>query len=142
MGYTIKETVVLETDVCASCGVVFAMPDSLMAKRRQDGGSFSCPNGHSLIYGNSLKEQNKKLKERLEGETRRLEAQRRETEHVRANLEVSRRQTAAQKGQVTKLKNRAANGTCPCCNRYFANLHRHMQTKHPDFVAMDEEVES
>tara|TARA_Y100000310_G_scaffold338946_1_gene430083 strand:- start:1163 stop:1354 length:192 start_codon:yes stop_codon:yes gene_type:complete len=37
------------------------------------------------------------------------------------------------KGQVTKLKNRAKAGVCPCCNRTFQNLSRHMETKHPDF---------
>jgi hypothetical protein len=26
-----------------------------------------------------------------------------------------------------------ANGVCPCCNRTFQNLARHMAGKHPDY---------
>lgn len=43
------------------------------------------------------------------------------------------RQIAAQRGQTTKLKNRIAKGVCPCCQRSFQNLKRHMESQHPDF---------
>lgn len=33
----------------------------------------------------------------------------------------------------TRIKNRVKNGVCPCCNRTFENLARHMQAKHSDF---------
>jgi hypothetical protein len=33
-----------------------------------------------------------------------------------------------------KLKSRARHGVCPCCNRQFVNMAKHMQSKHPDFV--------
>lgn len=45
--------------------------------------------------------------------------------------EMRLRQLSAARGQVTRIKNRVGNGVCPCCNRSFGNLHRHMQTKHP-----------
>lgn len=32
------------------------------------------------------------------------------------------------------LRNRAAAGVCPCCNRTFEQLGRHMTTKHPEYV--------
>ncbi len=35
---------------------------------------------------------------------------------------------------MTKVKKRAANGVCPCCNRTFSDLARHMKAKHPDFA--------
>jgi hypothetical protein len=35
---------------------------------------------------------------------------------------------------VTKLKQRVANGVCPCCHRSFVNLHRHMAGQHPDYT--------
>lgn len=41
---------------------------------------------------------------------------------------------AAARGQVTRLKRRAANGVCPCCTRTFADLKRHMANQHPDFT--------
>lgn len=45
------------------------------------------------------------------------------------------REVAAQKGVVTKLKKRAAAGTCPCCQRSFSNMTTHIRKQHPEFVA-------
>jgi hypothetical protein len=36
-------------------------------------------------------------------------------------------------GQVTKLRKKAADGLCPCCDRHFADLQMHLASKHPDF---------
>jgi hypothetical protein len=47
---------------------------------------------------------------------------------------AARRREIAAKGQLTKHRKRSAAGTCPCCNRTFANMGRHMKTKHPEFV--------
>lgn len=41
---------------------------------------------------------------------------------------------ATQKGQLTKLRNRIANGVCPWCQRSFANVARHVEHQHPDQV--------
>lgn len=41
------------------------------------------------------------------------------------------------RGQLTKLKRRVSNGVCPCCNRSFADLHRHMTEKHPDYLTSE-----
>ena len=53
--------------------------------------------------------------------------------------EAAERSASARKGQITKLKKRAAAGVCPCCNRSFENLRRHIDSQHPGFVA--EEVD-
>lgn len=45
-----------------------------------------------------------------------------------------RRSAAAHKGHLTRVKNRIANGVCPCCNRSFTPLADHMASEHPDFV--------
>ena len=55
--------------------------------------------------------------------------------YQRQMRETAERQAAAKRGQVTKLKKRAAAGVCPCCNRTFVELQRHMATKHPTFTA-------
>jgi len=34
----------------------------------------------------------------------------------------------------TRIKNRIANGVCPCCQRTFQNLGRHMKSQHPNYV--------
>lgn len=46
--------------------------------------------------------------------------------------EAVKRSAAAYKGAATRLKNRAKAGVCPCCNRTFQNLARHMASQHPD----------
>jgi chemotaxis response regulator CheB len=44
------------------------------------------------------------------------------------------REHSATRAQLTKTKKRVANGVCPCCNRTFKQLARHMKAKHPEFV--------
>jgi hypothetical protein len=39
----------LEVEIC-TCGVLFAAPKNLLDKRRFDGQSFYCPNGHCLSF--------------------------------------------------------------------------------------------
>lgn len=50
----------------------------------------------------------------------------------------ARNQARAQKAAKTRMKNRIANGVCPCCNRHFANVQRHIRTKHPEFTMAGE----
>jgi len=45
----------LETITCAQCGVLFAVPSNFETKRREDGGDFYCPNGHSLCFQSRIK---------------------------------------------------------------------------------------
>ena len=40
------------------------------------------------------------------------------------------------KGHATRISKRVKNGVCICCNRTFADLARHMATKHPTFTPM------
>src|SRR4051794_36726317 len=40
----------LETEVCYSCSVLFAMPKEMRLRRLNDGGGFWCPNGHMQFY--------------------------------------------------------------------------------------------
>lgn len=43
-------------------------------------------------------------------------------------------ETTKARMQVVRHKKRAAPGLCPCCNRSFVGLSRHMKTKHPQYV--------
>ena len=57
----------------------------------------------------------------------------------RVEFERNARQSAedslvAMRGVNTKLKKRVAAGVCPCCQRSFINLRRHMTTQHADYV--------
>jgi hypothetical protein len=107
---------------CAACGLRFYVPGVWEAARRNDRRDFVCPNGHQLAFGIHSEVERLKKEIAKEQERRRWAEERAET------LERSR---AAIQGQVTKLKNRAAAGLCPCCNRSFQNLARHMKTRHP-----------
>jgi hypothetical protein len=60
-----------------------------------------------------------------------LAAERAQHDQTRADRDANRRQLSASRGQVTKIKNRVGNGVCPCCDRSFTNLRRHMSTQHP-----------
>lgn len=44
--------------------------------------------------------------------------------------ELRRRAT---KGVLTRTKNRVAKGACPCCNRYFRDVHSHITSQHPEY---------
>ena len=116
---------------CPVCGIDCVLPANYLKKRREDGKSFYCPNGHSQSY---TKSEADRLREQLE-------AAKRDAEWQRARAERADKSLIAQKAQTTKARNkleRVANGVCPCCTRSFTNLRRHMATKHPDFKGSPE----
>lgn len=125
MGFSIPKQVVLETEECCNCGVVFAMPDYMMRRLKDQGGTFYCPNGHGQHY---TKSEVQRLQEKL-------------AEQARAATHMAERakdaEAAEQKAQreIKRMKKRAAAGVCPCCNRTFQQLARHMKMKHPDHGA-------
>jgi hypothetical protein len=128
-----------EAQTCNSCGVVFSAPRYFFDARRMDKRLFYCPNGHGLSWQESDFDRMRRERDRLKQENARLEDHRRAAERAeQAALEhanYERRRVAAAKGQITRLKNRAAAGVCPCCSRTFVNLQRHMATKHAKFLA-------
>lgn len=112
-----------ETDCCV-CGVVFAIPARMLASASKNKGNIYCPNGHSLTWKTSEAE---RLRDELAAEKKRKDAA-----LARAN-EAEQRATKTQQ-QLTRLKKRAQAGACPCCHRTFANMQRHMTTKHPGYA--------
>lgn len=115
---------------CYSCITHFAMDRSLYDRCYQTGRSFYCPNGHSQIFTES---ENQRLKKQLDNANKRLVWAENRTESAKQQAEDARRSRAAIKGQLTKTRNRIANGVCPCCHRTFVNVARHMANKHSDF---------
>lgn len=109
--------------ICYNCKMPFAAEKETMKKWQQNGQSFYCPNGHVQHFTES---ENAQLKKQLE-------ASKRDAEWVRAQRDRAEKQASAARGQVTKIKNRISNGVCPCCNRSFFNLKRHMLHMHPEF---------
>jgi hypothetical protein len=117
---------------CYSCHVTFAMTQTMDTARRRDHKNFWCPNGHDQCYLGKTEEQ--KLREQLEAEQRRVILEQGWRTNAEKREKAAKRQASAARGQVTKIKKRVGNGICPCCNRMFVDLQRHMGTKHPDFL--------
>lgn len=131
--HKIAATLTLTTLECADCRMTFAITELFEADRRRDHGTFYCPAGHRNFYGGKSKEE--KLSEELSRERQRKAELEDEAKWQREARERAERRASAARGQVTRLKNRASAGVCPCCNRSFAALARHMATKHPQFRA-------
>lgn len=132
--------------VCCRCKVSFGMDEATYATLKKSAATFHCPFGHQQHFTTGPTEADKLRleRDRLKQEVARLEDRARAAERAEAaaqeHAEYQARRTAAARGQVTRLKNRAAAGLCPCCNRSFVNLQRHMATKHAGFTA--EEVQA
>lgn len=120
---------------CCSCGVTIVLPQHFANKRRESHKDFYCPNGHAQHF--PAKSELEKARELLETERRWREQER--GRHQREEARLKSAATAA-KGQLTKLKNRVTNGVCPCCNRTFRNLQKHMATVHPERVEKGRDV--
>jgi hypothetical protein len=116
---------------CGVCNMPFAIPENLYEARLNDGGWFWCPSGHRIHYYETENERLATEKAALE---RRLEWQRSATRAALDQAATAERHRRAAKGQLTKARNRIANGVCPCCNRTFVDVQRHMASKHPDYA--------
>lgn len=121
------------TERCPVCFIEFVYPQSLEnAFRARTQLHIWCPLGHELVTLG--KTEADRLRDELTREKQRVEQARADAEFQRARKNMAYRQVAAQKGQVTKIKNRIAKGVCPSCNRTFSDLARHMGSKHPRFA--------
>lgn len=122
----------LVVETCCTCSMQFAMPQSFQQQRKDDHKSFYCPHGHAQSY--TGKTEAERLREELDRTTRRLDSANAEIVQNRETLEHQARRISAAHGQITKLKNRAAAGVCPCCKQHFPHLQQHMKAKHPDYA--------
>lgn len=125
---------------CWKCRVESQITTEMFTALQQSGNRFYCPWGHAGVFNAADTEADKLRRERdrLKQATARLEDEKRTAwataTQQRERADAAERRASAARGQVTKLKNRAAGGACPCCNRTFENLHRHMASKHPNFA--------
>lgn len=102
------------------CDVSWGMTDAHNSQLRQSHAWFYCPNGHRQHYTGKSDEQ--KLRD----------AEARET-HLKDQLEAAGREAEAARVALLRDRQRFARGVCPCCNRYFPQVHRHMTTQHPGY---------
>lgn len=111
------------------CRVPIVLPTAVVRSLRNTHDEFHCFNGHPQSFQG--KSEAEKLREQLEAERSR-------SEFARKRADAAERRASAARGQVTRIKNRVGNGVCPCCNRTFQNLMRHMKTKHPGYSSETE----
>lgn len=118
--------------VCGTCGVTHTVPLVVYLNALEEGGWWHCPSGHQRGFreGRKEKEALRRERDKLKQEAARLEE---EAASALRERDLAERRAAAAKKQLTKLHKRVGNGHCPCCNRGFVNLQRHMAAKHPDF---------
>lgn len=128
-------------DTCCRCKSTMWLPAAVyaVARERQEEFTFYCSNGHAQHYTTGETETDKLRRER-DRLNQRLAEKDDDIRREREAREAAERQAAAARGQVTKIKKRVGNGVCPCCTRSFANLRRHMETKHPNVVAFNPEA--
>lgn len=106
--------------VCGTCGVPHAIPEALYEECKREGGFWTCPNGHSRGYGEgTTAAELKRAKQALAQKDDEIRATKDALDYAKSEIERQKRRTAA--------------GVCPCCNRTFVQLARHMKTKHPSY---------
>ena len=129
---TVIATQKIVSEVCPRCGVVFGVTERFQEERYKDKKSFYCPNGHSQYYPQETEEDRLRLKlhESYEEQQRLIH----EVEETEEQRRQAQRSAAAYKGHYAKQKKRVSRGVCPCCNRYFKQLHRHIRNQHPEYL--------
>lgn len=119
---------------CCTCKTLFLLGEALNKAANERAGdlSFYCPNGHTMVKakGQTDLEKMRQERDRLKQNEAYLETRIREEKERR---EAAERSAQAYRASATRVKNRAKNGVCPCCNRTFQNLKNHMKTKHPSY---------
>lgn len=119
--YTVEGPVLeLFVSDCANCGTVFGMAKDLEKRRRQDHETFYCPNGHRMHFTGKNDEE---LLRDAEARNVALEDQ----------LAAAIREGEMTRSILLRDRARFAAGVCPCCNRSFENVRRHMVSQHPDY---------
>lgn len=119
---------------CATCKIVYAIPDSLYRSAvkwpgdRDQGWKICCPMGHTWWYTGSNPDD-------------KLQRERDHSAYLRSRLDQTEASLIGQKARGTRFKNerdrerrRVAHGVCPVCKRTLKQLTRHMESQHPDFI--------
>ncbi|MES1926529.1 helix-turn-helix transcriptional regulator [Salinisphaera sp. T31B1] len=118
---TFVNSIKFVTEQCCNCGMPFAMTADFKRRRLSDRKEFYCPAGHPQHY--TGKSEAQKLRDELE-HARRYAAR----QLTRASVAENQRDEARRAHR--RMRKRIQNGVCPCCNRTFQNLMRHMQDQH------------
>lgn len=117
---------------CGTCGVWHTVPEIVYERQCAEGGYHCCPNGHSRGWRTGT-EQAERDRIRLERDRLKQDAARLEEE-----ITAQRRRAEEAEKKILQAKRRANAGVCQCCNRTFLNVQRHMKSKHPNVVPLEQ----
>lgn len=115
-----------ETVECGAqgCDQHFAMSRHFYDETQRKGSTWYCPRGHPRVWkGDTTEEQLRKAKAR--------------ERHLEDQLGAAEADSEATRQRLIRDRHRFAHGVCPCCNRSFTALARHMKTKHPEYDPTD-----
>lgn len=129
-----SEQLVQLTCPIPGCGIRYAMPASVRKKRQVDGESWTCPNGHELVYRENDLKVAKQETERLDRQLNRCSIARDNARSGRARAES---RAAGFKATITKWGRRLIRGECPICGAKLHNIismDDHIRVRHPDFM--------
>jgi hypothetical protein len=103
------------------CGIALAIPENLHRIAHESPHDVYCPLGHVFTWGDTYRDK--------------LDRERQRHQATRDLLHAEERSHTATRGHLTRAKRRSAAGVCPCCHRTFKQLRKHMNVKHPEYVA-------
>lgn len=124
-GTTFKASDTLVVEVCCNCHMPFAVTDEFKDDRLKDKKTFYCPAGHPQSYVGKSDEQKIRDLENSLAKAR---------DNAEFWKQQERRAIINAKAAATRAANRAKAGACPCCDRTFVQMARHIATKHPEFA--------
>lgn len=138
-GESFSADTTLCTVECCACGILYAIPDSLddwlrkynRAAYPNGYGSTCCPAGHKWHYpGRNTEQIAKRDAERARDAAARARAERDQAE---ASARAQKAAATRARNERDRERRRTAAGVCPCCNRSFKQLARHVCSQHPDY---------
>lgn len=137
-GTIITTSVELVEVNCGCCGGVYAINKVYHQRCYDKGLSWRCPYPDcNVTWGWSGSGAHKKELKRLERLRKNAEDRERHA-HQRAEAALADAKHADHrargfKGQLTQTKKRIGKGQCPCCQKPYVHLARHMEKMHPEY---------
>jgi len=117
---------------CSECHATYGLDERARARFQSVGTRWHCPYcdaGQSYRDNDLARE--KKARERAEWDAKR---QRERADNYARRAVAAEHSQRTTKGHLTRIKRRVAAGICPCCNRTFRDLGRHMKGQHPGYA--------
>lgn len=116
---------------CGECGGSYAISERYRSQKQTEGKTWNCP--YCKVSWGYAKSEIQEVRKQLKAAENKLVAERASHDQTKSALHGANIQATKKANELKRVKTRVHNGVCPCCNRSFANLRRHMTTKHPEY---------